>query len=153
LPKIGSVCSGGRYDNLAELYTKQHLPGVGASLGLDRLLSAMEELKLLPRVATPAPVLIVQFAAEHLGEYQKMARSLRAEGLGTEVYPEPKKLPAQLKYAEGRGFRVVLIAGADEFARGVWKVKDLAAGREAGKGEDVATVEVAGAIRKVLAAG
>ena len=51
LPSIGSVCSGGRYDNLAGLYTKQHLPGVGASLGLDRLLSAMEELKLLPRTA------------------------------------------------------------------------------------------------------
>src|SRR5205823_4082269 len=54
LPKIGSVCSGGRYDNLAGLYTKQHLPGVGASLGLDRLVAAMEELKLLPKVATPA---------------------------------------------------------------------------------------------------
>ena len=64
-PDIGSVCSGGRYDNLAGLYTKQELPGVGASLGLDRLLAAMEEMNLLPKVGTPAPVLIVQFAAEH----------------------------------------------------------------------------------------
>ena len=80
LPGIGSVCSGGRYDNLAELYTKQKLPGVGASLGLDRLLAAMEELKLLPKAATPAPVLMVQFSADRLGDYQKMARSLRAEG-------------------------------------------------------------------------
>src|SRR5262249_43320383 len=54
---IGSVCSGGRYDNLAGLYTRQHLPGVGASLGLDRLLAAMEELQLLPKASTPAPVL------------------------------------------------------------------------------------------------
>src|SRR4029079_4791214 len=60
-PDIGSVCSGGRYDNLAGLYTKQALPGVGASLGLDRLVAAMEEMKLLPRVSTPAPVLLVQF--------------------------------------------------------------------------------------------
>src|SRR5262249_26841764 len=84
---IGSVCSGGRYDNLAGLYTKQQLPGVGASLGLDRLLAAMEEMNLLPKVSTPAPVLIVQFSAEHLGDYQKMARVLRAEGVGVEVYP------------------------------------------------------------------
>ena len=87
LPKIGSVCSGGRYDNLAGLYTKQHLPGVGASLGLDRLLAAMEELELLPKTATPAPVLVMQFSPDRLGEYQKMARALRAEGIGVEVYP------------------------------------------------------------------
>src|SRR5262249_23369232 len=64
LPGIGSICSGGRYDNLAGLYTKQQLPGVGASLGLDRLLAAMEELNMLPKVSTPAPVLLVQFSAE-----------------------------------------------------------------------------------------
>ena len=126
LPKIGSVCSGGRYDNLAGLYTKQELPGVGASLGLDRLLAAMEELNLLPTVATPAPVLMVQFEASRLGDYQRLARSLRAAGIGVEVYPEAKKVGAQLKYAESRGFRVALIAGPDEFARGEWKVKDLA---------------------------
>jgi histidyl-tRNA synthetase len=69
LPGIGSVCSGGRYDNLASLYTKQVLPGVGASLGLDRLLAAMEELKMLAQVGTPAPVLLVQFTADRLGDY------------------------------------------------------------------------------------
>src|SRR5205814_4352183 len=96
MPAIGSVCSGGRYDNLAALYTKQHLPGVGASLGLDRLLAALEELKLLTTAATPAPVLIVQFSADKLGEYQKIARALRAEGIGIEVYPEAKKMGPQL---------------------------------------------------------
>jgi len=126
LPAIGSVCSGGRYDNLASLYTKQVLPGVGASLGLDRLLAALEELKVLKNVSTPAPVLMVQFSAEHLGDYQKMARSLRAAGIGVEVYPEAKKIGAQLQYAEKRGFRLALIAGPDEFAQGVWKIKDLA---------------------------
>src|SRR5262249_49765591 len=81
LPGIGSVCSGGRYDNLAALYTNQSLPGVGASLGLDRLLAAMEELKLLRQSSTPAPVFVVQFAADYLGSYQKMARSLRAAAI------------------------------------------------------------------------
>src|SRR5262249_35798405 len=75
LPDIGSVCSGGRYDNLAGLYTKQPLPGVGASLGLDRLLAALEELHLLKKSSTAAPVLLVQFSAERLGDYQKMARA------------------------------------------------------------------------------
>ena len=104
LPGIGSVCSGGRYDNLTGRYTKQALPGVGASLGLDRLLAAMEELKLLPAVATPAPVLVLQFAADRLGDYQRIARLLRAEGIGCEVYPDAKKR-APVQYAEQRGFR------------------------------------------------
>ena len=147
LPNIGSVCSGGRYDNLAGLYTKQRLPGVGASLGLDRLLAAMEELNLLPKTATTAPVLVVQFGADRLGEYQKLARQLRAEGIGVEVYPEAKKVGQQFKYAEQRGFRVALIAGPDEFAQGVWKVKDLARREET----TVAAAEVLGAVRKLLA--
>jgi histidyl-tRNA synthetase len=148
LPGIGSVCSGGRYDNLASLYTKQVLPGVGASLGLDRLLAALEELNLLPKVTTPAPVLLVQFGADRLGEYQKMARSLRAEGIGVEVYPEPKKVGQQLQYAEKRGFRVALIAGPDEFAQGVWKVKDLARREEI----TVSGAEVSAALCKIIEA-
>ncbi len=146
LPGIGSVCSGGRYDNLAALYTKQSLPGVGASLGLDRLLAALEELKLLHKASTPAPVLLVQFDAGALGVYERMARALRAEGIGVEVYPEAKKIGPQLKYAGERGFRVALIAGPEELAQGVWKIKNLA------RREEVAVPgpEVAAAVRKVL---
>lgn len=126
LRKIGSVCSGGRYDDLAGLYTKQKLPGVGASLGLDRLLAAMEELNLLPKTGTPAQVLIVQFAAEHLGHYEKLARHLRAAGIGVEVFPEAKKLGPQLQYAEAKGYPLALIAGPDEISRKAVKLKDLA---------------------------
>lgn len=126
LSTIGSVCSGGRYDNLTGRYTKQSLPGVGASLGLDRLLAAMEELKLLPKTSTPAPVFVVHFVAGRLGEYQRIARVLRAAGLGCEVYPEAKKLGAQFQYAERRGFQAAVIAGSEELGQGVWKVKDLA---------------------------
>jgi histidyl-tRNA synthetase len=145
-PDIGSVCSGGRYDNLAGLYTKQALPGVGASLGLDRLLAAMEEMKLLPRASTPSPVLVVQFAADQLGEYQAIARKLRAEGIGVEVYPEARKLAAQFKYAESRGFKLALIAGPDEFSLGVWKIKDLEKRVET----SVPVAEVVAAVRRVL---
>jgi histidyl-tRNA synthetase len=145
-PDIGSICSGGRYDDLAGLYTNQKLPGVGASLGLDRLLAAMEELNLLPRTATPAPVLVVQFDAAKLGAYQKMARTLRAEGIGVEVYPEAKKVAAQFKYAEQRGFKLALIAGPDEFAQGVWKLKNLQTRAE----ETVAEREVVAAVRRTL---
>jgi histidyl-tRNA synthetase len=148
-PDIGSVCSGGRYDNLAGLYTKQKLPGVGASLGLDRLLAAMEEMNLLPKASTPAPVFVVQFSADRLGEYQKMARSLRAEGIGVEVYPEAKKIGQQLQYADKRGFQVALIAGPDEFAQGVWNVKDL---RTQTQREKVPGADVAGVIRELLGA-
>ncbi len=128
LPGIGSVCSGGRYDNLAGLFTKEKLPGVGASLGLDRLLAAMEELKLLSAESTPAPIFIVQFTAEKLGDYQRVARQLRAAGLNTEVFPDAKPIGKQLKYADRKGFRVALIAGPDEFAQGVWQMKDLKSG-------------------------
>ena len=147
LPKIGSVCSGGRYDNLAGLYTKQSLPGVGASLGLDRLLAALEELKLLKSTTTPAPVFIVQFSAERIGEYQRMARNLRAVGIGAEVFPDAKKLGQQFQYAEKRGHKIALIAGPDDFAAGTWNVKDLAK-REEKKG--VPDAEVAALVRSLL---
>lgn len=138
LPGIGSVCSGGRYDNLASKYTKQVLPGVGASLGLDRLITAMEELKhpLLTGQSTPAEVLVVQFDASHLGDYQRVARKLRAAGVAVEVYPDAKKVGQQLAYAEKRGFKLALIAGEQEFAQGVWKVKDLAKREEKTVSED-----------------
>jgi histidyl-tRNA synthetase len=128
LPGIGSVCSGGRYDNLAGLYTSQQLPGIGASLGLDRLLAAMEELGMLPKVGTPAEVFLPYFDASRLEDYLRLAAQLRSAGLGVELYPEPKKLGQQLKYADRRGFAVALIAGEQEFAAGTCQVKDLASG-------------------------
>ncbi|MDA7980600.1 MAG: histidine--tRNA ligase [Pirellulales bacterium] len=126
LPGIGSVCSGGRYDNLAGLYTKQQLPGVGASLGLDRLLAAMEQLGLIEKVRTPADVFIPFFDETRLHDYLRIAAELRAAGLGVEFYPESKKLDKQLKYADKRGFRFALIIGGHEFAEGKAQLKDLA---------------------------
>ena len=128
LPGIGSVCSGGRYDNLAGLYTQQKLPGVGASLGLDRLLAAMEELHMIDKVTTPAPVFIAYFDADRLHDYLKLAAAIRAAGIGVEIFPDPKRLAQQLKYADRRGFRIALIAGSDEFDGGTCQVKDLSTG-------------------------
>lgn len=126
LPTIGSVCSGGRYDNLAGLFTKQELPGIGASLGLDRLLAAMEELKLLERVSTPAPVLVAYFDKERLNDYLKIASLVRGAGIGVELFPEAKKLGQQLQYADRKGFRIALIAGSRELDAGLVQVKNLA---------------------------
>lgn len=126
LPSIGSVCSGGRYDNLAGLFTKQHLPGIGASLGLDRLLAAMEELRMIAPTRTPAPVLVVYFDRERMHDYLQLAEVVRAAGIGAELYPEPKKIGAQLKYADARGFQVALIAGSKELDTGTCQVKNLA---------------------------
>ncbi len=128
LEGIGSVASGGRYDNLAALYTNQQLPGVGASLGLDRLLAALEQLGRLQEVQTPAVVLIPFFAADRRNDYLRLAAQLRAAGIGTEFYPEPKKLGKQLQYADKKGFRAALVIGESEFEGAECQVKDLASG-------------------------
>jgi histidyl-tRNA synthetase len=125
LPTIGSVCSGGRYDNLAELFTSQELPGIGASLGLDRLLAAMEELGMVEKISTPAEVFIPFFETDRLHDYLKIAAALRAAGIGVEIFPDAKKLGQQLKYADRRGFRVALIAGGNEFDEHKIQIKDL----------------------------
>lgn len=148
LPGIGSICSGGRYDNLAELYTKEQLPGIGASLGLDRLLAAMEELGMVEKIATPAAVFIPYFDRNRLHDYLQLAAALRAAGIGVELYPEPRKLAAQLKYADRRGFRVALIAGENEFQSGRCQLKDLARNQQHDAPMDAPLL--AAAVRAVL---
>jgi histidyl-tRNA synthetase len=149
LPGIGSVCSGGRYDNLAGLFTSQKLPGVGASLGLDRLLAAMEELGAVKTASTPAPVLVLLFDAAHTGDYLRIARTLRAAGIETEVSCDPRAIGKQLAYANRKGFRIALIAGETEFAQGAWQVKDLQAGQQS----TVPEGELPAALRQLLGRG
>lgn len=146
LPGIGSCCSGGRYDDLASLYTKEQLPGVGASLGVDRLLAAMEELGMIPAQSAPCPVFVPMLEAGRRGDYLGLAAELRRDGLGVELYPEPRKLGAQLKFADQRGFRFAVIAGAREFDAGTVQIKDLGAkeSREVTRGE--AGAEIARAL-------
>ncbi len=127
LPALGSICSGGRYDNLAGLYTKQSLPGVGASLGIDRLLAGLEELGRLELSETPADVFLVHFDEAHLADYLRIAARLRADGMAVEFFPEAKRVGQQLKMAAKKGFRVALVIGSDEFAAGTAQLKNLAA--------------------------
>jgi histidyl-tRNA synthetase len=125
LPQIGSICSGGRYNDLASLYTKQSLPGVGASIGLDRLMTALEELGVLKLPKAAASVLVLYLDDSLLSSYQRFASALRAEGISAEVFPEPRKLAAQFAYAEKKGIRLALIHGGEEAAGGTVGLKDL----------------------------
>ena len=125
LPALGSICSGGRYDNLAGLYTKQPLPGVGASLGIDRLLAGLEELGRLEAVETPAQVFLVHFDANHRDDYLRIAAALRAGGMAVEFFPEAKRVVQQLKLAAKQGFPAALILGGDEFMAGTAQFKNM----------------------------
>jgi histidyl-tRNA synthetase len=126
LPGLGSICSGGRYDNLAGLYTKQPLPGVGASLGIDRLLAGLEELGRTATVETPADVFLVHFDERHLADYLRIAAAIRSVGIAVEFFPEAKKVGQQLKLAAKRGFPAAVVIGSDEFAAGTAQFKNLA---------------------------
>ena len=150
LPEIGSVCSGGRYDNLAELYTSQKLPGVGASLGLDRLLAAMEELGPIDGKQSPTEVFIPLFAAERRNDYLRIAARLREAGLAVEVFPEAKKLGKQLQYADRRGFPIALIIGEDEFTSAQCQVKNLSTGESTTAPLSDGCSEVAAEVRRQL---
>jgi histidyl-tRNA synthetase len=146
-PEVGSICSGGRYDDLASYFTETRLPGVGISIGLTRLFSRLREAGLLqPLERTPAEVLVTTMDPRYLDRYLGMAARLRAAGLNTEVYLEGAKLGNQLTYADRKGFRVALIAGENEFSRDVVQIKNLAAK----SARDVPMNEVIQAVKETL---
>jgi histidyl-tRNA synthetase len=128
LPKFGSVCSGGRYDNLAELYTKQVLPGVGASIGIDRLLAALEELNPADARSGVMDVLIINMDKNLSSYYLKTARKLREAGIKTEIYPENKKLGKQFAFADNKGFKLTLVVGGNEVEAGVVNLRVVKTG-------------------------
>ena len=125
-PDLGSICSGGRYDDLASYFTATKLPGVGISIGLTRLFAKLRDEGLLREPArTPAEVLVTTMDRQYLGKYISWANQLRKANLNTELYLEAGKLSDQLSYAKKKGFRLALIAGATEFEQGQVQVKDL----------------------------
>ena len=126
LPALGSICSGGRYDDLAGLYTKQHLPGIGASLGIDRLLAGLEELGRLTPRETAADVFLVYFDEARRDDYLRIAAALRKRGIAVEMASEPKRVGQQLKVASKKGFPMALVIGSDEFAAGTAQCKHMA---------------------------
>lgn len=130
LKNIGSVCSGGRYDNLTKSFSKESLSGVGASIGLDRLLAALEELGLLQGRSTSARALIACMDSSYLGFAHKVAESLRRSGIYTEVYPQAQKLKKQLTYANNKGHEYCLIIGENEFLSHTFTLKNMTTGMQ-----------------------
>ena len=130
-PEIGSVCSGGRYDNLAEYYTDKQLPGVGISIGLTRLFYVLSEQDLLSDdfVSAPCDALVIPMT-EDLGFAVSAATALRAGGVRTQLYGEKKKFKAKMSYADKLGVPFVALVGEDEISEGVLSVKDMRSGEQ-----------------------
>ena len=148
-PEIGSICSGGRYDNLAEYYIDKQLPGVGIFIGLTRLFYVLGEQNMLNDAlnTAPADVLILPMTQD-LAPAIRLATDLRAQGIRVQLYSEQKKFKAKMSYADKLGIPYAVFLGEDEIAAGTCSVKDL------GKGEQVTVTpeEAAKLIREGLAA-
>jgi len=125
LPNLGSVCSGGRFDNLVAALGGPDLPAVGTSVGVDRLLDGLAKLGKLESRKVETQVLVANLDEEGVKEGFKLATRLRREGVPTDVYGEPKKLEKQLKYADKLGILLAAIIGEDEVKSGNVTVKDL----------------------------
>ncbi|MBR5261570.1 MAG: histidine--tRNA ligase [Oscillospiraceae bacterium] len=145
-PEIGSVCSGGRYDNLAEYYTDKALPGVGISIGLTRLFYVLNEQNLLSDeiVTAPADVLVIPMT-EDIAAAVTTATVLRDNGVRTQLYTEQRKFKAKMSYADKMAFPFVVLLGEDEINEGVVALKNMKTGEQV-------KVSAAEAAKTVLAA-
>ncbi len=130
-PEIGSICSGGRYDNLAEYYTDKQLPGVGISIGLTRLFYVLNEQGLLSDaiVTAPCDALVIPMV-EDLAPAVAAATALRQGGVRTQLYGEKKKFKAKIAYADRIGVPFAVLLGEDEVNEGVVSVKDMRSGEQ-----------------------
>lgn len=130
---FGSVAGGGRYDDLVKRFTGQEVPATGVSIGVDRLLAALRATGRIMS-ASAGPVIVTVMDRAHMADYQTMVAELRKAGVRSEVYlGNPKNFGNQLKYADKRASPVAIIAGGDEFAKGVVQIKDLILGAEIAK--------------------
>jgi len=124
-PQIGSICSGGRYENLASSYTKSKLPGVGISIGATRLFFQLKEAGIISTAESTVEALVGLMDDAHLPQALEIAQLLRAAGINTEVQLEAKKLAKQFQYADRSGIGFMVLCGENEVTRGVVTVKDL----------------------------
>jgi histidyl-tRNA synthetase len=147
-PGLGSICSGGRYDKLLRLLgAERDLPGVGISIGLTRLLPRLIAAGVMAvGPATVAPVLVTTMDSDRLERYLKLGAALRCAGINTEIYTEPKKLAVQMKYANRKGFSVVVIAGEQEFMTDTVIVRRLVDGEQL----EVSQRELVSVVAKLL---
>jgi len=148
-PEIGSVCSGGRYDDLAGYYTDKQLPGVGISIGLTRLFYVLDEQGLLnPELpSAPADALVLPMTADPAPAIA-LAESLRSGGVRVQLYGEQKKFKQKMSYADKLGVPFAVLLGEDEIAQGKCSVKNMRTGEQV----VLTAQEAAGHIRKTLEA-
>ena len=145
LPSIGSVCSGGRYDNLAGLYTRTRLPGVGASIGLDRLIAGLEQIGAAETRGSYLDAEIFCTDASLMVHYQKVAAALRSRGVAVEVFPDAKKMAQQYAVTDAKGVPWGILIGAGDAEKNVLTLKNL------GTREQLSGISADEAAEKILA--
>lgn len=128
--EIGSVCSGGRYDNLAENYTDESLPGVGIAIGVTRLFDQLNDLKLIKTEKESISDVLVISTSDDVSECLPIANTFRKEGINTEVYMNDKKMKAKFKYADKLKIPYVAIIGEDELKENKVSLKNLVTGKQ-----------------------
>ena len=125
LPDLGSVCSGGRYNNLASVYTKKDIPGVGSSIGLDRLVAGLEELGILTGKLTGSDVIVLNVEGSSIAHNHYLASAIRDSGLSCEVYLADKKIGNQFGFAEKKGISFAILCGDDEISSDKVTLKNI----------------------------
>ncbi|MEO1254164.1 MAG: histidine--tRNA ligase, partial [Bacteroidota bacterium] len=129
--QMGSICGGGRYDDLTGIFGLQGISGIGISFGLDRIYDVMEELKLFPsNITQPLDVLIVHFSKQNLAHGQKIVMDLRTEGIRADLYPEPDKIKKQFNYADKIQTPYTLIIGDNEMESEQYMLKNMQSGEQ-----------------------
>jgi len=128
---IGSICGGGRYDDLTGIFGLQGVSGVGVSFGADRIYDVMLQLGLFPeQTGSATEALVVNFGSEELPELLKIIRALRDAGIASELYPDAVRLKKQFSYADAQKIAVVILAGSNEIASGEATVKNMKTGEQ-----------------------
>jgi histidyl-tRNA synthetase len=126
--RFGSVAGGGRYDGLVGRFRNENIPATGISIGVSRLMAALQHLKKVDTQPEPGPVIVTVFDQDRIADYQKMVAALRKENIRAELYLGSGKFGAQMKYADRRGSPCAVIQGGDEKAKGEIQIKDLILG-------------------------
>ena len=128
---MGSVASGGRYDDLTGTFGLKNVPGVGMSFGMERIYDVMEQLSLFPEIkSSSVKVLFANMGEEEAKAAFKLTQQLRDAGISADLYPENAKLGKQFKFADKNEIPFVLVAGSDELEKGVYSLKDLKSGEQ-----------------------
>ena len=126
--RFGSVAGGGRYDGLVGRFRSENVPATGISIGVSRLMAALQHLKKIDTQPEPGPVVVTVFDPDRIADYQKMVAALRGANIRAELYLGSGKFGAQMKYADKRGSPCAVIQGGDEKAKGEVQIKDLILG-------------------------